>query len=232
VRSLAPVSAAYDALVARCLDPDPVRRPAMAHVARVLRGEPIADLPDEHDERVTQDIGAIPPAPIPASITASVPAPAAPTHRRGVLIAAALGASAAIIATAIALTRPADAPPAAATDPNPAAAVDPKPAAPAPAAATPDPLSAATPDPQPAAAADRRPEAAAQPAAADWRPEAAPQPAAADRRPEAAPQPAAPVDATPTAPAPVAAKPTRTSPSPAKPRPKATTRPPRRETLD
>ncbi|MBL9012743.1 MAG: serine/threonine protein kinase, partial [Myxococcales bacterium] len=96
VRSLAPVSAAYDALVARCLDPDPVRRPAMAHVARVLRGEPIADLPDEHDERVTQDIGAIPPAPIPASITASVPAPAAPTHRRGVLIAAALGASAAI----------------------------------------------------------------------------------------------------------------------------------------
>ena len=128
VRSLAAVSAEYDALVAHCLDADPVKRPAMAHVARVLRGEAIADVPDERDERVTQDIGGSP---------APVPFTAAPRRRRGVLILAGLGLAAAIAATAIAMTRPSETAPAAAaatTQPAPAPAplaVEPTPSVPA-----------------------------------------------------------------------------------------------------
>jgi serine/threonine protein kinase len=58
VRSIAQVSPAYDALVAACLDADPTKRPPMAYIARALRGEVAVET--THDERVTQDIGAMP----------------------------------------------------------------------------------------------------------------------------------------------------------------------------
>ncbi len=62
---LAPISPALSALIARCLERDPGRRPAsMADVARALR-EPVA----EPEERITADVGAIfaaPPAPSPS----------------------------------------------------------------------------------------------------------------------------------------------------------------------
>ncbi len=141
VRSLAPVSAAYDALVARCLDADPAKRPAMAHVARVLRGEPMTDAPDERDERVTQDIGALPaPAPV---VAAEVP-----KRRRGAIVLAGLGLAVAIVATTLALTRSTESAPAAAatTAPSPTPPSTPAPApvetaapAPAPAVAKPKP---------------------------------------------------------------------------------------------
>ena len=70
VRSMAPVSPAYDALVAACLDADPTKRPPMIYVARALRGEVAVET--AHDERVTQDIGAIPPVhPEPAPVAAA-----------------------------------------------------------------------------------------------------------------------------------------------------------------
>lgn len=143
VRSLVPVSAAYDTLVARCLDPDPAKRPAMAHVARVLRGEPIADVPGAQDERVTQDIGALPVA-TPALPPAVVP-PAPPRRRRAVLVVAGLGVAAAIVATTLALTRSTEATPAAAATapslpPPPAPAAAREPAAVDVAAPTPPPV--------------------------------------------------------------------------------------------
>ena len=61
VRSIAPVSPAFDALVARCLDGDPAKRPPMALIARALRGEVTLD-DDIALERVTEDVGALLPA--------------------------------------------------------------------------------------------------------------------------------------------------------------------------
>jgi serine/threonine protein kinase len=85
--SLAQVSPAYDALVAACLEPDPVKRPPMAYLARALRGE--VAVTTSADERVTQDIGAMPavaPAPIgamPGIVTSVAPPPiAAPVRPR------------------------------------------------------------------------------------------------------------------------------------------------------
>jgi len=84
VASLARVSAALDALVARCLQREPGLRPAsMADVARALRGEDDA-------ERITQDAGAIFAAPDPAIVAARAP------RRRWWPIAAAVVAVAAL----------------------------------------------------------------------------------------------------------------------------------------
>ena len=56
----APVSTAYATLVATCLEREPSRRPsALADVARVLRA------PSDHAERLTEDLGAMPPLPGP-----------------------------------------------------------------------------------------------------------------------------------------------------------------------
>ena len=124
VRSLQPVSAAYDALVARCLDGDPARRPAMQDVARALRGE--ASWASATEERVTQDIGALSPAasaPPPSVLAAS--APAARRASRTRWIAAGLGVAGASVALALALGRssaPDSAPSALPAPPAPAAA--------------------------------------------------------------------------------------------------------------
>ena len=49
--TLAPISPAFDDLIARCLERDPGKRPpSMAEIARVLRGDA--------DERITEDVGA------------------------------------------------------------------------------------------------------------------------------------------------------------------------------
>jgi serine/threonine-protein kinase len=57
LRERAPVSPAFEALVARCLEREPGRRPqSMAELARELRAEPAAD------ERFTDDLGPLLPA--------------------------------------------------------------------------------------------------------------------------------------------------------------------------
>jgi eukaryotic-like serine/threonine-protein kinase len=70
------VSTELDALIARCLEREPGRRPSsMAEVARVLRGEGGA-------ERITQDAG-----PLPAAARPSAADARAPLRGRGVLFA-------------------------------------------------------------------------------------------------------------------------------------------------
>jgi eukaryotic-like serine/threonine-protein kinase len=86
---LAPVSPAFDTLLARCLERDPGRRPAsMAEVATALDGA-------AGDERFTVDLGP------PGAAMVSAPVAAPRPHRRWWWIA---GAGAAVLAAAFAIT--------------------------------------------------------------------------------------------------------------------------------
>jgi eukaryotic-like serine/threonine-protein kinase len=107
--TLAPVSASLDALIMRCLDRDPARRPAsMLEIARVLRGH--------GDERVTEDLGTIAPiataapaTPVAAAAPAAPATPATPLapadpakpRRRWPIVIVAAAATAAIATVAV-----------------------------------------------------------------------------------------------------------------------------------
>ncbi len=92
-----PVTPALDRLIARCLERDPGKRPpAMAAIARELRGDPDGELAGE---RITEDAGPLlaaapPPPPLPPP---AVQASREPSRRRRPLVMAA----AAVVASAV-----------------------------------------------------------------------------------------------------------------------------------
>nr|HEX4315847.1 serine/threonine-protein kinase [Kofleriaceae bacterium] len=142
----APVSAAYAAIVARCLEREPALRPrAIADVARELRGQG----GDPARDRLTEDLGAMPAA---MTLPTAVAAPAAKRRRARWLapVAAIAIAGAAVLAwqlvagsaspvavdtpppaaappAAAAVTAPAESPPAAAAPSSTPAAPPPRP---------------------------------------------------------------------------------------------------------
>jgi serine/threonine protein kinase len=101
--TIAPVSAALDALIMRCLEKDPAKRPSsMLEVARVLRGGDA--------ERVTEDIGAVAPAPV--ATTAATTATKVQRKRWPLVVVGAITiAAATIIAMSLRETSRATAPP-------------------------------------------------------------------------------------------------------------------------